>query len=152
MAELLTAGQGLDMHSPLAALLLLLPAPSGVAVPGAVKRTSLLDQALPAGTVVRAIKGSRIEFAPAQRSGRHRHPMAVVGVVTRGTFLFQVGDAPLRRLAVGDAFYEPAEAVIEHFDNGSSVAPAALTAFYLVDRADSPLVAPLPAPASPAAH
>ena len=125
-------------------------APAGIAAPAEVTRTPLLDQTLPSGIAVRTVRGQRIEFAASQAGGRHRHPVPVFGVVTRGRFLFQVEGAPARVLDTGDAFYEPAEAAIAHFDNVSASEPAAISVFYLIDDPVAALVEPLPiTPANP---
>lgn len=105
------------------------------------ERKTLLDTPLPAGNPpVRAVHGARIGFAPAQPTGRHRHPMSVVGVVTRGSFRFQLeGEAP-RLLHQGDDFFEPAGRTVLQFDNASRVARAEIVAFYLTDGSAGPLI------------
>lgn len=119
-------------------------APAGIAAPAKVTRTPMLDQPLPTGTALHGVRGQRIEFAPSQPGGRHRHPVPVFGVVTRGRFLFQVEGTPARVLDTGDAFYEPAGAAIAHFDNASASEPAAISVFYLIDDPAAALVEPLP--------
>lgn len=108
------------------------------------KRTTLLDQVLPSTVVVHHVKGGRLDFSPGQAIGRHLHPAPVVGIVTRGSFVFEVVGQPSRTLNSGDAFYEPAQTVIERFDNASTTEPATLHAFYLLERADEPEIEVLP--------
>lgn len=118
--------------------------PAAIAAPARITRTPLLDQTLPPDSAVRSVRGQRIEFAPSQAGGRHRHPIAVFGVVTRGRFLFQVEGAPARVLETGDAFYKPAGTAIAHFDNASASEPAVISVFYLIDDPATALAEPLP--------
>jgi quercetin dioxygenase-like cupin family protein len=105
------------------------------------EREPLLEAVLPAANPpVHMVRGARIAFAPGQPTGRHRHPISVAGVVTRGSFRFQVeGEAP-RLLKRGDSFFEPAERIILQFDNASRSAPAEIVAFYLTDGKERPLI------------
>lgn len=102
-------------------------------------RTPFLDRTLPA-TSVHHVKGATIHFAPGQPTPIHRHPAAVIGHVAEGSFIFQIEGQPARTLKTGDGFYEPAGATIRRFDNASRTAPATIDAFYLLDRADRPLI------------
>ena len=105
------------------------------------KREPVLDDALPAGSPTPAlVKGARIRFAPGQPTGAHLHPVSVAGVVTEGSFVFQVEGGPTRTLKTGDPFFEPANAHILHFDNSSKAQPAEIVAFYLTDKADRPMI------------
>ena len=103
------------------------------------QRVPVLDQPLPA-TTIGHLKGVRIAFAPGQPTRLHMHPAATVGVVTRGSFVFQPHGRPKRILKTGDAFYEPAGARIDLFDNASKTQGAEIEAFYLLERADQPLI------------
>ena len=132
------------MRLAFALLVSCLLASAGLAAPAKVTRTPLLDETLPAGIAAHAVRAQRIALAPAQPSGRHRHPVPVFGVVTRGRILFQVEGAPARVLDTGDAFYEPAGAAISHFDNVSGDEPAVISAFYLIDDPAAVLVELLP--------
>lgn len=105
------------------------------------ERKTVLDVPLPAANpAVHAVHGARIGFAPAQPTGPHRHPMSVVGVVTRGSFRFQPESEPARLLRQGDSFFEPAGRPILHFDNASRSARAEIVAFYLTDGNARPLI------------
>src|SRR4051812_19667998 len=81
----------------------------------AVVRKLLLEQDLAWGPTGR-VEVRRITMAPNAGAGRHRHNGPVFGTIERGSVLFQVegGDAVV--LGAGEAFTEPADAVIEHFD------------------------------------
>lgn len=112
----------------------------------ALKRVPLLEQAVaPGSPAAHIVKGARIVFAPAQPTGRHRHPVTVAGVVTRGEFTFKIAGQASRTLKAGDAFLEPAGAVIAKFDNASASRPAEIVAFYLTDSDARPLIELLPA-------
>jgi quercetin dioxygenase-like cupin family protein len=62
---------------------------------------------------------------------KHLHPCAVVGYVVSGSVLFQVEGEEARVLKEGDAFYEPRNKTILHFDNASKEKPLTFVAFYL---------------------
>ena len=80
-----------------------------------VVRKLLLEQDLGWGPTER-VEVRRITMAPNAAAGRHRHNGPVFGTIERGSVLFQVegGDAVI--LGAGQAFAEPADAVMEHFD------------------------------------
>jgi quercetin dioxygenase-like cupin family protein len=105
------------------------------------EREPLLEEELPAANPpVRLVKGARIRFAPGQPTGLHRHPVSTCGVVTKGSFTFQIeGEAP-RRLETGDAFFEPARRTILQFDNASKSEPAEIVCYYLADTSDRPAI------------
>jgi quercetin dioxygenase-like cupin family protein len=105
------------------------------------KREPVLEAKVPDGNPpLHIVRGASIRFAPGQPTGLHRHPASVVGVVTEGSFKFQPEGEPLRVLKTGDSFFEPANHVILHFDNASDSKPAAITAFYLTDTKERPLI------------
>jgi quercetin dioxygenase-like cupin family protein len=52
-----------------------------------------------------------VSYAPGGFTPPHRHPGAVFGYVLEGEFETQVEGQPLRRLKVGDTFYEPTMAL-----------------------------------------
>jgi quercetin dioxygenase-like cupin family protein len=105
------------------------------------ERQPLLQEELPvANPPVRLVKGARIRFAPGQPTGQHRHPVSTCGVVTKGSFTFEIeGEAP-RRLETGDGFFEPACRAILKFDNASDREPAEIVCFYLADTPDRPAI------------
>jgi quercetin dioxygenase-like cupin family protein len=66
------------------------------------------------------VEAKEIEFEPGQQTGLHFHPCPVVGYIAKGTVLFEVeGEAP-QTLHACDAFHEPANRKILHFDNASA--------------------------------
>ncbi len=70
----------------------------------------------------------RLDFKPGQLTGRHTHPMPVVGYVLEGTFVVKVEGQPEQRVTAGHSILEPANVTIERFDNGSATKPAVLIA------------------------
>ena len=74
-----------------------------------------------------------IDFKPLQQTGYHLHPIPVTGYIVSGTVTFQVEGEPVKTLHAGDAFYEPANHPISHFDNASSTERLKFVAFYLTD-------------------
>ena len=75
-----------------------------------------------------------IGLAPGQAGPLHKHPCPVVGYIISGSALYQAkGQAPIT-LRAGDAFYEPANVVITHFDNASKTEPVRFVINYLMDK------------------
>jgi quercetin dioxygenase-like cupin family protein len=103
--------------------------------------TALLPPENPA---VKLVKGARIQFAPGQPTGLHKHPISTVGVVIRGSFHFQIEGQPKTLLKTGDCFFEPAGQTIEHFDNASQTDSAEIICFYLSDQEERPSIQMLP--------
>jgi len=105
------------------------------------QRQPVLDAAIPAANPqIKLVHGARIQFAPGQPTGLHRHPVSVVGIVTEGSFIFQPEGEPARTIKVGDSFFEPAGRTILHFDNASHSRGATIVAYYLTDSKDTPLI------------
>ncbi len=103
-------------------------------------RDHLLEAALAGETVVERVQVARIELGPRQEAGRHRHPCTVVGYVAAGAIRFGVEGEAERTLNAGDAFHEPANAPIAHFDNASDTVPATFIAFYLLPPGEDRLI------------
>lgn len=95
-------------------------------------REELLDVALAGPLAVERSRMTRIELGPGQPAGLHRHPCDVVGYVLAGTIRFQVAGRPEVLLHAGEAFHEPRDARIPHFDNASDTEPAIFLACYLL--------------------
>ena len=124
-----------------AILLLGASLPANAATFPPLQRQSVLEAPLPAANPpVRLVRGATISFAPGQPTGLHLHPASTVGVVTKGSFVFQLDGEPERVIKTGDVFFEPAGHKILHFDNASATEPAAITVFYLTDTKDRPLI------------
>ena len=103
-------------------------------------RERLLSAAMNGETPVEHVEVVRIELAPAQQAGLHRHPCPVVGYVVSGAIRFQVAGEPEVTLGAGDAFFEPANVAIAHFDNASDQVAATFVAFYLLPRGEERLI------------
>lgn len=103
------------------------------------QREPLLELHIPESyPPVRVIKGARIRFAPGQPTGLHQHPVSTVGIVTEGSFTFQLEGEPARVLRKGDCFFEPVGHTVLSFDNASATEAAEIVCFYLMDSNDRP--------------
>jgi quercetin dioxygenase-like cupin family protein len=83
-----------------------------------------------------------VTLPPGQATGRHTHPGGVAGYVTSGQIAFEPDGQPVQDLRTGSAFFEPAAATINRFDNVSAMEPATFIACYLL-TGDEPLIQPL---------
>lgn len=101
-------------------------------------RTLLLTAAMVGGTHVERVEIHRIELAPRQRTGLHLHRCPVVGVVMRGSIFFALDGEPGRVLEAGDAFYEPADTHVLHFDARDE--GATFVAYYLLGPGEHELI------------
>jgi quercetin dioxygenase-like cupin family protein len=108
--------------------------------PPTVVRKALLEVAFQAETAIERVEVARVELAPAQPAGLHLHPCPVVGWVSAGVIRFQVADCPVMTLQAGDAFYEPANVRIPHFDNASETEAAVFIACYLLPPGEDRLI------------
>ena len=82
---------------------------------------------------VSSVDVREITFSPKQQTGRHQHPIPVMGYIASGSVLFQVEGQPSKILHTGDAFYEPANTTIVHFDNQSATDSLKFVAYYLLN-------------------
>lgn len=82
---------------------------------------------------VTSVDVREIVFRGGMETGRHFHPCPVFGYIAEGSALFQKEGGALQTLHAGDAFYEPADTVIERFDNASDTASMRFIAYYLLD-------------------
>jgi quercetin dioxygenase-like cupin family protein len=106
----------------------------------AIVRHPLLTARLNPTKSTQRVEIKRIEFEPGQATGLHTHPCPVVGYVASGSVLFQVEGEPARILRAGDAFFEPPNQKMLHFDNASPTEPMTFIAFYLLDANDYDLI------------
>lgn len=111
-----------------------------MAAPDPIVREPLLEAVLSGAPTVERVKVARIELAPLQETGLHLHPCATVGLITDGTIRFQIEGGPEQTLNAGDAFHEPADTRIAHFDNASASAPASFVVFYLLSPGEERLI------------
>jgi len=95
-----------------------------------VTREDLLQAVLQHETVS-TIEIKKITLPKGMASGKHLHPCAVVGYIVSGNVLFQEEGKEQQVLKAGDAFYEPKNKNILHFDNASADESLVFVAFYL---------------------
>ena len=95
-------------------------------------RKKILLAKFPARSVS-SVDVREINFGPKQKTGRHLHPIPVMGYIVSGTVLFEIEGQPAKVLHTGDAFYEPANTPIAHFDNQSDTEPLKFVASYMLN-------------------
>lgn len=98
-----------------------------------IARTDLLNVQMGERTVSK-VKVVKIEFQGGQKAAYHKHPCPVIGSIVSGQCLIQVEGGPAKILGAEDAFYEPAETPIVHFDNYSEKEPMIFIAYYLLNE------------------
>jgi quercetin dioxygenase-like cupin family protein len=113
-------------------------------MPPPVKRTPIVKHNISPEKNVTSVSVVRIDYEPAQRTGRHIHPMPVMGYVLEGSFIVKIAGGEPKHYTVGQSIYEPADTIIEQFDNDSSTKPAVLIAHYLAGPGQNELVRILP--------
>ena len=91
------------------------------------------------------VSSLEVSYGPGGFTPPHRHPGAVFGYVLEGELEFQAGDAPIRRLKVGDTFYEPSMVLHAVARNPSAKARARVLAVIIHSRDANALVVPEPA-------
>jgi len=104
------------------------------------QRKTLLEAPLGQSPSIARCRMASVELAPGQAAGLHRHPCDVVGYIVSGTIRLQIEGQPEQRLCVGDAFHEPKDTVIPHFDNASCDEPAVFIAVYLLPEDEDQLI------------
>lgn len=88
---------------------------------------------------VERVEVKEIRLVPGQETGRHLHPCPVVGYIASGAIRFQIEGQPQRTLQAGEAFFEPSDTRIIHFD-ATAEGPAVFIAFYLLGPGESKLI------------
>jgi quercetin dioxygenase-like cupin family protein len=108
----------------------------------AAKVKSLLEQDVSETIDGKEARVSAIEvsYGPGGFTPPHRHPGAVFGHVLEGEFEAQLEGQPLRKLKVGDTFYEPTMALHSVSRNPSKTANTRLLAVILHPRDAKELV------------
>jgi quercetin dioxygenase-like cupin family protein len=86
-----------------------------------------------------------IVLQPEQKGGLHRHPCPVISYVVEGAIRFQIRGEQEKVIRAGQVCYEPAGAIIEHFDNPSDRVRAKFIAYYLLNG-QKELIEMLPTP------
>lgn len=77
-----------------------------------------------------------ITMAAGQGAPKHLHPCPVVGIINSGEVVFQIEGQEKMILHQGEAFYEPKNVKILHFDNASAEKPLVFTAIYLKEGSE----------------
>ncbi len=85
---------------------------------------------------VSLIKVDEIEFPAGQKAPLHKHSCPVIGSIVEGQCLVKVEGEPAKILKAGEAFFEPADTPIVHFDNYSETEPMKFIAYYLTNGED----------------
>jgi quercetin dioxygenase-like cupin family protein len=106
--------------------------------PTLIERKPLLTATIPGGKRVGRVEIKEIGLRPRQATTRHIHPCPVVGYVVSGEINFQIAGQPAERLSAGDAFYEPANTVILHFD--ATDQPTKFIVYYLLGSDETELI------------
>jgi quercetin dioxygenase-like cupin family protein len=101
-------------------------------------RTALLTAPIDGTKTIDRVEVQEIAFPAHQQSPLHLHPCPVIGLVTKGTIRFQIDGQPSQELHAGDAFFEPANTRILHFD--AIDGPATFVACYLLSQDDRELI------------
>lgn len=115
-------------------------AQSAAQTPPPLKRTPITQHHISPDKNVTSVSVVRIDYKPAQRTGRHIHPMPVIGYVLEGSFVVKVSGSAETHYTVGQSIYEPADTLIERFDNDSATKPAVLIGHYLAGPGQTELV------------
>ena len=98
-------------------------------------REDLLEATLDHETVA-TVDIKKVTIPRGMGAGKHFHPCPVVGYIVSGKVLFQVQGEEMKILNPGDAFYEPKNKIILHFDNASKEEPLVFIAFYLKEAGE----------------
>lgn len=80
------------------------------------------------------VEAKEVTMPVGQSAPKHMHPCPVVGYVSSGSVLFQIEGEEKKIINEGEAFYEPKDKVILHFDNASTEKPLVFIAFYLKEE------------------
>jgi quercetin dioxygenase-like cupin family protein len=94
-----------------------------------ISRKELLKTAI--DQTITSAEIQEITMAAGQGAPEHLHPCPVLGMIKSGEVVFQIEGQQKVVLHEGDAFYEPKNVKILHFDNASTEKPLVFTAIYL---------------------
>jgi quercetin dioxygenase-like cupin family protein len=83
---------------------------------------------------VSVVEIKEVNMTGGQEAPKHLHPCPVVGYIVSGRVLFQIEGQESKIVKEGDAFYEPKNKTILHFDNASKDKPLTFVAFYLKEQ------------------
>ena len=108
-----------------------------------VARTNLLSIQLKEKQGLSKVEIKKIVIPQKGKADYHLHSCPVVGYVVSGTLLFQIEGQSSYLIKAGEAFYEPKNQPILHFDNASDSTPLIFVAYYLLEG-DEDLITLLP--------
>jgi len=94
-----------------------------------ISRKELLKTAI--DQKIKTTEIQEITLAPGLLVPKHLHPCPVVGIIKSGEAVFQIEGQQKVILHEGEAFYEPKNVKILHFDNASAEKPLVFSAIYL---------------------
>lgn len=97
-----------------------------------IQRKDLLTASIGSRTIS-SVEIKEVTMPPGQKGAYHKHLCPVVGHVVEGSALVQVEGGKAYVVKAGEAFYEPAETPIVHFDNASETEPMKFIAYYLLN-------------------
>ena len=126
---------------------LALPAAAALATAGWTAQTTARQLLLSVDFAPRQVAQVEVgyfRFEPGQLAPVHTHAAPAIGVVARGTVLYQVEGQPMQVLKPGDGFYEPVGPRILHFDNASATEEAVFIDFNLEQQGEPFIVFPQP--------
>jgi quercetin dioxygenase-like cupin family protein len=83
---------------------------------------------------VSVVEIKEVNMTGGQEAPKHLHACPVVGYIVSGRVLFQIEGQESEILKEGDAFYEPKNKTVLHFDNASKDNPLTFVAFYLKEQ------------------
>lgn len=105
-----------------------------------VVRTDLLSVQLEEKLDLSKVEIKKIVIPQDGKAEYHMHPCPVVGHVVSGTLLFQIEGEDPQLLKAGEAFYEPKNKPILHFDNASDSESLVFIAYYLIEGCEDLIV------------
>ena len=99
-----------------------------------VARTNLLSIQLREKQGLSKVEIKKVVIPVNGKAEYHLHPCPVVGHIVSGTLLFQIEGEKPQLIKAGEAFYEPKNKPILHFDNALDSEPLVFMAYYLVEE------------------
>lgn len=99
-----------------------------------VARTNLLSIQLREKQGLSKVEIKKVVIPVNGKAEYHLHPCPVIGHIVSGTLLFQIEGEKPQLIKVGEAFNEPKNKPILHFDNALDSEPLVFMAYYLVEE------------------
>lgn len=102
---------------------------AAIAQQKAITRQQLLTENIKQN--ISKVYAQEITMQVGQIAPKHLHPCPVIGYIKYGEVLFQIEGEEKKILKAGEAFYEPKNKKIMHFDNYSKDSELIFVTFYL---------------------